>query len=73
MCLKRKVYNQCLIPAMTHGCETWKLTKRAENLRRTAQRAMGRVMQEIPMKDRHRSTWIRAKIRVKDTVQIVKK
>ena len=23
MCLKRKIYNQCVIPAMTYGCETW--------------------------------------------------
>ena len=60
MCLKRKVYNQCVIPAMTYGCETWKLTKRTENLLRIAQRAM----LGITMRDRHRSTWIRAKTRV---------
>ena len=22
ICLKRKIYNQCVIPAMTYGCET---------------------------------------------------
>ena len=57
ICLKRKIYNQCVIPAMTYGCETWKLTKQAENLLRIAQRAMGRAMLGITM--RHRSTWIR--------------
>ena len=26
-CLKRKVFNQCIIPTMTYGCQTWSLTK----------------------------------------------
>jgi len=25
-CLNRKVFNQCILPAMTYGAETWKLT-----------------------------------------------
>ena len=27
MSLKRKVFNQCVLPAMTYGCQTWSLTK----------------------------------------------
>ena len=23
MCLKRKVFDHCVLPAMTYGCETW--------------------------------------------------
>ena len=38
-----------------------------------AQRAMGRAMLWITMRDRHRSTWIRAKTGVKGIVQVVKK
>ena len=72
ICLKRKVYNQCVIPAMTYGCETWKLTKRTENLLRIAQRAMERAMLGVTLRDRHRSTWIRAKTRVKDIIQVIK-
>ena len=26
--LKRKVYNQCILPVMTRGSETWNLTKK---------------------------------------------
>ena len=26
MSLKRKVFNQCVFPAMMHGCQTWSLT-----------------------------------------------
>ena len=66
MCLKRKVYNQCVIPAMT-----WKLTKRTENLLKIAQRAVERAILGITMRSRHRSTWLRAKTRVKDIVQVV--
>jgi len=73
MCLQRIVYNQCVIPAMTYGCETWKLTKKTENLHRIAQRAKERSMLGIIMWDRHRSTWISAKTRVKDIEQVVKK
>ena len=31
MCLKRKVYNQCVLPTMIYGSETWKPTKPMEN------------------------------------------
>ena len=72
ICLKRKIYNQCVIPAMTYGCETWKLTKQAENLLRIAQRAMERAMLGITLRDRKRSTWIREKTKVKDIIQVVK-
>ena len=51
----------------------WKLTKRTENLLRIAQSAIERAMFGITIRDRHRSTWIRAKTKVKDIVQVVKK
>ena len=66
MRLKRKVYNQCIIPAMMYVCETWKLTKGTENLLRIAQRAMERAKLGITMRDRYRSTWISSKTEVKD-------
>ena len=53
---------------MTYGCETWKLTKRTENLLRIAPTAMERAMLGITMRDRHR-----ARTGVKDIVQVVKK
>merc|ERR1711942_423048 len=72
ICLKRKIYNQCVIPAMTYGCETWKLTKQAKNSLRIAQRAMERAMLGITLRDTKRSTWIREKSNVKDIIQVVK-
>ena len=57
---------------MTYGCETWKLTKRSENLLRIAQRAMERAMLGITLRDRKRSSWIRSKTRVRDIIQFIK-
>ena len=31
ICLKRQVYNSCVLPAMTYGADTWTLTKQAQN------------------------------------------
>ena len=30
-CLKRQVYNSCVLPAMIYGTETWALTTQAKN------------------------------------------
>ena len=57
---------------MTYGCETWKLTKQAENSHRGAQITMERAMLGITLRDRKKLTWIREKTRVKDIVQVVK-
>lgn len=52
ICLKRKVYEQCVLPVITYGAETLILTKKsAENLR-VAQRAMDRAMFVITRKDK---------------------
>ena len=57
---------------MTYGCETWKLTKRTENLLRTAQRAMERAMLGITIRDMKSSMWIRRKTRVRDIIKYIK-
>ncbi len=42
--LKRKVYNQCTLPVLTYGTETWRLTKDSERKLRCAQAGMERRM-----------------------------
>jgi hypothetical protein len=42
--LKTKVFNQCVLPVMTYGAETWTLTARLVHKFRVAQRAMERAM-----------------------------
>ena len=31
ICLKRQVYNSCVLPAMAYGADTWTLTKQGQN------------------------------------------
>lgn len=38
--LKRKLYNYCILPVLTYGEETWRITKKLERKLRTTQRAM---------------------------------
>ena len=42
ICLKRQVYNSCVVPAMTYGSETWTLTKQAQNKLAAAQTQHGK-------------------------------
>ncbi|NNK28772.1 MAG: reverse transcriptase family protein, partial [Flavobacteriaceae bacterium] len=70
--LKRKVYNQCIIPTMSYASETWTLTKKMIGRLRTSQRAMERIMLNITRKDRWRNTVIRNKTKVLDIIQVAK-
>ena len=51
ICLKRKVYQQCIQPAMTYGCQTWATIKRVQERMRTAQRSMKRFMIGVTKRD----------------------
>ena len=44
MNLKRNVFNQCVLRAMTYGCQTGSLTKALARKLETSQRAMERKM-----------------------------
>ena len=59
MSLKRKVFNQCVLPAVTYGCQTWSLTKALVKKLETSQRAMERKMLDVKLKDRICNTIIR--------------
>lgn len=73
MSLRRKVYNQCVLPSMTYGCETWSTTKFLESNLISAQRAMERQMLHISLRDRIRSTTIRSQTGVDDILNKIKK
>ncbi len=40
ICLKRQVYDSCVLPAVTYDTETWTLTKQAQNKLAAAQTKM---------------------------------
>ena len=50
--LKKQVMDQCILPTMTYGCQTWSLNKQTTNKLRTAQRAMERKMLDQKLKDK---------------------
>ena len=64
--LKRKTFNQCVLPTLTYGCETWALIKTLRIKIRSAQRAMERKMLNLKLLDKVRHTNIREKTKVTD-------
>ena len=66
ICLKRQVYNSCVLPAMTYGAETWTLTKQAQNKLAATQTKMERSMLNITYKDRRTNIWVRERTKLID-------
>ena len=52
MRLKRKAFNECILPVMTYGCETWSLSNTQLEKLVTTQRKMERIMIGVTLKDR---------------------
>ena len=73
ICLKRQVYNSCVLPAMTYGADTWTLTKQAQNKLAAAQTKMERSMLNITYKDRRTNIWVRERTKLIDIIYTVRK
>ena len=73
ICLKRQVYNSCVLSAMTYGAETWTLTKQAHNKLAAAQTKMERNMLNITYKYRRTNIWVRERTQVIDVMYAVRK
>ena len=69
MGLKRKVFHQFILPAMTYGYQTWYLIKAFVKKLETNQRAMERKRLNVKLKDRICNTINRQRTRVTDIVQ----
>ena len=72
ICLKRQVYNSCVLPAMTYGAETWTLAKQAQNKLAAAQTKMERTMLNITYKDRRTNIWVRERTKLIDIIYTVR-
>ena len=72
MVLKRKVFNQCILPVLTYGSETWVLNAAITQRLQTTQRSMERCMLGITRRDRKRNTWVRMMTGVTDIVDKVR-
>jgi hypothetical protein len=73
ICLKRKVYNQCIQPAITYGCQVWAMTKRMQAKLQTTQRSMERAMIGVTKRDHKTNKWIREKSGLCDIMETIKK
>ena len=67
--LKKQVMDQCILPTMTYGCQTWSLNKQMTNKVRTAQRAMERKMLDLKLKDKIPCSEIRKRTKVIDIIE----
>ena len=72
-CLKSKVFDQCVLPVMSYGTETWSLTIGHMNKLKVAQRAMERAMLGVSLRDRVRNEEIRRITKVTDIAQRISK
>ena len=72
ICLKRQVYNSCVLPAMIYGAETWTLTKQAQNKLAATQTKMERSMLNITYKDRRTNIWVRKRTKLIDIIYTVR-
>ena len=67
-CLKRKVFDQCVLPVMTYGAETLTLTKASANKLMVSQRKMERSMFGVSLQDHIRNEDLRRRTGVTDLV-----
>ena len=58
---KRKVYNMCILPCLTHGCQTWALTETLKNKINVCQNSIERSVIGVKRKDKARLTEIKHK------------
>ena len=74
-CLKRQVYNSCVLPAMTHGAETWTLTTQAKNKLAATQTKLERssYVKYHMHPDRKTNIWVRKKTNVTDVMEQVRR
>jgi hypothetical protein len=64
--LKTKVFNQCVLPVMAYGAETWTLMARLLHKFKVTQQAMERAMLGVSLRDQIRNQVIRQRIKVTD-------
>lgn len=69
VCLKRKVFNQCVLPVLTYGAETLTLTKQSVNKIRVAQRGMERSMLNLSLRDRVPNEQLRLMSGITDAIE----
>ena len=73
MKIKRKVFNEYILPVMTYGCETWALNNGMIDKLAVAQRKMERITLGITLRDQKCSNWIMQQMGVADIIDRIHK
>jgi hypothetical protein len=72
MALKRKAFNECILPVLTYGSETWSLNNTQLHKLVITQRKMERIMVGVTLRDRKRASWIREQTKVIDIMDHIR-
>ena len=70
--LKTQVFNQCIIPVLSYGAETWTTTKKLEKKLQVTERAMERIMIGVTRKDRVTNVNLRELTNAHDILREIK-
>lgn len=71
--IKKKLYNTCILPVLTYGCQTWSLTKNQIKKLEVCQRAMERSMLNKKRADKIRNETLRKTTKIEDVTVKVKR
>lgn len=71
--VKTKLYNACILPCLTYGCQTWPATTKNNQKLAVCQRSMERSMLNIRRQDRWRISNIRKRTKVIDVIHNIRK
>ena len=71
--LEKKVFNQCIIPTLTYGCQTWTLTKELVHNLKVCQSKMERKILGIKQIEKVPNRIIREKTGVNDILEVLTK
>jgi hypothetical protein len=64
--LKRKAFDQCILPVLSYDCKTWSLTRQMGQNLKVTQRRMERSMLGTVLRDQETKQWVRSKANVQD-------
>ena len=70
--LKKQVFNQCIVPVLSYGAETWTTTKKLEKKLRVTERAMERILIGVTRRDKVTNQNLRMKTNVRDIIREIK-
>lgn len=70
---KKRVFNSCILPSMTYGCQTWSLTKHNMHKLEVCQHNIERSMLNIKLRDKIKLKIIRKQTKTTDVKYCIRK